>query len=57
MQFDDYIPHKNSNNLEEERRIFYVGITRAIDNLYIYSPKFINKISKNTTPFVDDLSV
>ena len=54
---DDYIPHKNSNNLEEERRIFYVGITRAIDNLYIYSPKFINKISKNTTPFVDDLSV
>lgn len=54
---DDYIPYKNSNNLEEERRIFYVGITRAIDNLYIYSPKFINKISKNTTPFVDDLSV
>ena len=45
------------DDIEEERRLCYVGITRAIDNLYIYSPKFINKISKNTTPFVDDLSV
>ncbi|MDP4143067.1 MAG: ATP-dependent helicase [Bacillota bacterium] len=30
------IPHKNSidNNLEEERRLFYVAMTRAIDNLW-----------------------
>lgn len=54
---DDYIPHKSSNNLEEERRIFYVGITRAIENLYIYSPKFINKTSKNITSFMDGLLV
>lgn len=38
---EETIPHKSSieNNLEEERRLFYVGVTRAIENLYIYSPK------------------
>ncbi len=54
---DEYIPHRSSNNLEEERRIFYVGITRAIENLYIYSPKFINRTSKNITTFMDGLLV
>ena len=52
---DEYIPHKNSNDLEEERRIFYVGITRAIENLYIYSPKKINKSFMKITKFMDDL--
>lgn len=38
---EETIPHKSSmdENIEEERRLFYVGITRAIDNLYIFSPK------------------
>ncbi|MGN0144077.1 MAG: ATP-dependent helicase [Clostridium sp.] len=38
---EDTMPHQSSkeNNLEEERRIFYVGITRAIDNLYLFSPR------------------
>lgn len=26
-------------NIEEERRLFYVAVTRAIDNLYVFSPK------------------
>lgn len=39
---DEYIPHVNGvENLEEERRLFYVGTTRAINNLYIYSPKTV----------------
>ena len=30
------MPHINSlSNIEEERRLFYVGISRAIDNLWI----------------------
>ena len=38
---EDTMPHSSSKdtNLEEERRLFYVGITRAIDNLYLFSPR------------------
>jgi DNA helicase-2/ATP-dependent DNA helicase PcrA len=33
------MPHRNSlGNLEEERRIFYVAVTRAADRLWIISP-------------------
>ncbi|MDU2288827.1 ATP-dependent helicase [Clostridium disporicum] len=40
---EETIPHKSSieENLEEERRLFYVAITRAIKNLYVFSPKTI----------------
>lgn len=38
---EETIPHVNSikDNIEEERRLFYVGVTRAIDNLYLFSPR------------------
>lgn len=40
---EETIPHKSSidKNIEEERRLFYVAVTRAIHNLYIFSPKTI----------------
>ena len=40
---EETIPHKSSidENLEEERRLFYVAVTRAIHNLYVFSPKTI----------------
>jgi DNA helicase-2/ATP-dependent DNA helicase PcrA len=51
---EETIPHKNSieNNLEEERRLFYVGITRAIDNLWICISRDIRGKSKEPSRFV-----
>ena len=51
---EETIPHKSSieKNLEEERRLFYVGITRAINNLYIYSPKTIRGQFKEASRFI-----
>ena len=41
---DEIIPHKRAieedpANIEEERRLFYVAVTRAMDKLYITSCK------------------
>ncbi|MBY9015942.1 MAG: ATP-dependent helicase [Candidatus Lokiarchaeota archaeon] len=50
----------NSPEYEEERRIFYVGITRARDRLFLISPKSI-KVFKgqrelNTSQFIRELN-
>lgn len=39
---------ENENNLEEERRVFYVAMTRAKENLYLLSLK--NRIGKKVQP-------
>lgn len=51
---EETIPHKNSieNNLEEERRLFYVGITRAIDSLWICISRDIRGKVKDPSRFV-----
>lgn len=53
---EETIPHKSSmeENIEEERRLFYVGITRAINNLHIYSPKTIRGKFKEPSRFVNE---
>ena len=51
---DEMLPHKNAKDHEEERRIFYVAITRAIDNVSIYIPKNIKGNFTQKTPFVPD---
>lgn len=53
------IPHINSvaENLEEERRLFYVGITRAVDNLYIYSTKMLKGKGKEISRFIKECGI
>ncbi|WP_271814552.1 3'-5' exonuclease, partial [Clostridium beijerinckii] len=51
---EDTIPHFSNKdvNIEEERRLFYVGITRAIDNLYLFSPKSRKGQIKDISRFI-----
>lgn len=41
-------------NIEEERRLFYVGITRAKENLYLTVPKVIRGKNKKTSNFIKE---
>lgn len=43
------------NDLEEERRMFYVAMTRAKDSLHIYSPAYNNGKKVKTSCFVTEL--
>ena len=51
---EEVIPHKSSmeENIEEERRLFYVAITRAINNLYVFSPKTMRGKFRETSRFI-----
>lgn len=51
---EDTIPHTSSKdtNLEEERRLFYVGMTRAIDELYLFSPRSRKGQFKDLSRFI-----
>ncbi len=53
---EDYLPHKNSSeeNIEEERRLFYVGVTRAINNLFIFSPKMTLGKERTVSRFIKE---
>ncbi|MCH3963940.1 MAG: ATP-dependent helicase [Clostridium sp.] len=50
------IPHVNSipGNIEEERRLFYVGITRAIDNLHLCSVETFGGKPKKVSRFINE---
>lgn len=51
---EEVIPHKSAmeENIEEERRLFYVGITRAINNLYVFSPKTMRGKFREASRFI-----
>jgi DNA helicase-2/ATP-dependent DNA helicase PcrA len=53
---EENIPHVNSlpDNEEEERRLFYVGITRTIDNLFLFIPRRIRGKLKEPSRFIDE---
>jgi len=49
----DNMPHLNSlSNIEEERRLFYVGLTRAIDNLWIIYSEIFKGNKSEKSPFI-----
>jgi DNA helicase II / ATP-dependent DNA helicase PcrA len=55
---DGNMPHSNSqSNIEEERRIFYVGVTRAADNLWLLWPEECRGGSCTRSPFVDEFFI
>ena len=45
---------KTSAELEEERRMLYVAMTRARHELYIYAPKEISGKNKKISSFLND---
>lgn len=60
---EDILPHKKSaagdGSIEEERRLFYVGITRAMRALYItyagHRIKYGKKVAVNPSRFLDEI--
>jgi DNA helicase-2/ATP-dependent DNA helicase PcrA len=54
------IPHKksiDSDSVEEERRLFYVAITRAKYGLYVYVPEKMYGKEKRMSRFLDEILV
>lgn len=53
---EENIPHINSieKNIEEERRLFYVGVTRAVDNLWLCISKNVKGKVKETSRFIKE---
>lgn len=56
---EDYLPHSSSvdTNLEEERRLFYVGITRAEVNLCLCISQNIKGTKRETSRFIKELGL
>lgn len=55
---DEEIPGSNNASdaeLEEERRIFYVGMTRERENLYIFAFKERNNTDYDISPFINEI--
>ena len=56
---DGVIPHKKSRSpagLEEERRMFYVGMTRAVHRLYLYAPAMVGQKAVRPSPFLQEIT-
>lgn len=55
---DDIFPHvfsKQENNIEEERRLFYVAITRAKERLMLSYALTRNNKNQRVSPFIKDI--
>lgn len=47
------LPHSKATDIDDEMRLMYVGITRAMDKLYLTSNLFYNSRNMMTSSFID----
>lgn len=52
---DGLLPHYKNENVDDERRLFYVAITRAKKELYLSYADMCNNKVKNISPFIKDI--
>jgi DNA helicase-2/ATP-dependent DNA helicase PcrA len=56
---EEIMPHINSidTHLEEERRLFFVAVTRAMDNIFICMPENIRGKYKEPSRFIEECKI
>lgn len=52
---DNLLPHEKSNDVDDEKRLFYVAITRAEKELYLSSTTSYNSKVYYPSPFLDSI--
>jgi DNA helicase-2/ATP-dependent DNA helicase PcrA len=52
---DGLLPHYKSTDIDDEKRLMYVAITRAEQELYLSSIHFYNDRILGVSPFIDDM--
>lgn len=52
---DGLLPHSKSADVDDEKRLMYVAITRAMDRLYLTSNLFYNGKCLDRSPFIEML--
>jgi DNA helicase-2/ATP-dependent DNA helicase PcrA len=52
---ENYLPHQKSIDLDEERRLFYVAMTRAERELYLSSANFRRGNINSVSRFINDI--